>query len=346
MREIEEDELGYDRATWRRMAELDWLGLTFPESLGGAGGSLLDQYAIYLEMGRSLCPSPHLASSVIAGETILRAGSEEQRERILPALARGERIVAPALTEPDGQYGSAAVQLGAVRDGAEYRLDGAKILVPYVHEASELLVAARTSPGGDGLTLFLVEPGAPGVGVERLDNTAGYPLFAVTFDCVRAAAEAAVGPVDRGWESLEPALDRASVLQCAEIVGAGEAVLEIAVKYSLDREQFGQPIGRFQAVQYLCSDIAIDVHLTSLLARQAAWRIDVGESHRREVSIAKAQASVAAQHIVRQAHEVEAGHGFMLENDLQLFTRRAKHWEFNLGDAAYHHDAIVTACED
>ncbi|MCE2392481.1 MAG: acyl-CoA/acyl-ACP dehydrogenase [Proteobacteria bacterium] len=346
VRELEEDELGYDRGTWRRMAELDWLGLAYPESLGGAGGSLLDLYVIYLEMGRSLFPSPHLASSVIAGETLLRAGTQAQRERILPGLARGERILAPALTEPDGQYGPDAVQLAASKDGAEFRLEGDKILVPYVHEAGELLVAARTSPGQDGLTLFLVETGAPGVGVERLDNTAGYPLFAVRFDGVRVAADAVVGPVDRGWESLEPALDRASVLQCAEIVGAGEAVLEIAVKYSLDREQFGQPIGRFQAVQYLCSDIAIDVHLTSLLARQAAWRIDAGESHRREVSIAKAHASVAAQHVVRQAHEVEAGHGFMLENDLQLFTRRAKHWEFNLGDAVYHHDAIVSACED
>ena len=327
------------------MAELDWLGLTFPESLGGAGGSLLDQYVLYLEMGRALCPSPYLGSSAIAGETLLRAGSEAQKRRVLPALARGESLVAPALTEPEGGYGPASIRMSAARDGADFRLDGAKILVPYAHEAGELLVAARTSEGADGLTLFLVESGAPGVGVERLDNTAGYPLFAVTFDGARAPADAVVGPPDRGWESLQPALDRATVLQCAEVVGAGEAVLEIAVAYALDREQFGQPIGRFQAVQYLCSDIAIDVHLTSLLARQAAWRIDAGESHRREVSIAKAQASVAAQHVVRQAHEVEAGHGFMLENDLQLFTRRAKHWEFNLGDAAWHHDAIAATYE-
>jgi alkylation response protein AidB-like acyl-CoA dehydrogenase len=122
-------------------------------------------------------------------------------------------------------------------------------------------------------------------------------------------------------------------------------VLEIAVQYAKDRQQFGQPIGRFQALQYLCSDIAIAAHLSSLLARQAAWRIDVGLPHRREVSLAKAYASDAAQLMVRQAQEVLAGHAFMLENDLQLYTRRAKHWEFNLGDARWHRDAAVAAIE-
>jgi alkylation response protein AidB-like acyl-CoA dehydrogenase len=154
-----------------------------------------------------------------------------------------------------------------------------------------------------------------------------------------------VGTPDRGWSELLPVLDRATALQCAEIVGAGDRVLEIAVQYAKDRQQFGQPIGRFQAVQYLCSDIAIAVHLASLLARQAAWRIDAGLPHRREVSLAKAHASEAAQLMVRQAQEVLAGHAFMLENDLQLFTRRAKHWEFNLGDARWHRDAAVTAIE-
>jgi alkylation response protein AidB-like acyl-CoA dehydrogenase len=98
-------------------------------------------------------------------------------------------------------------------------------------------------------------------------------------------------------------------------------------------------------VQYLCSDIAIAAHLASLLARQAAWRIDAGLTHRREVSLAKAHASDAAQLMVRQAQEVLAGHAFMLENDLQLFTRRAKHWEFNLGDSRWHREAAVAAIE-
>jgi alkylation response protein AidB-like acyl-CoA dehydrogenase len=341
VRELEASELGYAPELWRRMAELDWLGLTYPERLGGAGGGLLDLYVIYVEMGRALVPTPHLASAVLAGEVLLRAGSPEQCARLLPAMARGELLVAPALLEADGELGAQAVQLAAARDGSGWRLDGAKVLVPYAHVAGQLLVAARAGGPPDGVALFLVEPGARGVGIERLDNIAGYPLFAITFDAVAVAASSAVGAPGRGWQALEPVLQRATALQCAEIVGAGEAVLDIAVSYAKDRQQFGQPIGRFQAVQYLCSDVAIDLHLTSLLARQAAWRLDAGEPAAREVALAKAQASVAAQHMVRQAHEVLAGHGFMLENDLQLYTRRAKHWEYNLGDARHHREAIA-----
>jgi alkylation response protein AidB-like acyl-CoA dehydrogenase len=345
VRELEASELGYDPEHWRRMGELDWIGFTWPERFGGAGAALLDLYPIYLEMGRALAPTPHLASAVIAGETLVRAGTDAQRARLLPGMARGEHVVAPALLEASGEWGPQAVELAARADGAGFRLDGAKILVPYAHVASEILVAARTSRMGEGVTLFLVEANASGLKCETLPNIAGYPLFALSFDGVRVRRGAVVGEVDRGWTALSPALERATTLQCAEIVGAGEHVLEIAVQYAKDRQQFGQPIGRFQAVQYLCTDIAIAVHLASLLARQAAWRIDEGLPHRREVSLAKAHASDAAQLVVRQAQEVQAGHAFMLENDLQLFTRRAKHWEFNLGDARWHRDAAVAAIE-
>jgi alkylation response protein AidB-like acyl-CoA dehydrogenase len=345
VRELEASELGYDPALWRRMGELDWIALTWPEQWGGAAGALLDLYPIYLELGCSLAPTPHLASAVIAAETLLRAGSDAQRARLLPKMAKGECVAAPALLEPRGEWGPAGIELAARRDGPGFRLDGAKILVPYAHVAAEILVAARTSPGIDGVTLFLIEPGANGVKLERLPNIAGYPLFALRLEGVRVGRDAVVGEPDRGWTALAPVLDRAAVLQCAEIVGAGDRVLEIAVQYAKDRQQFGQPIGRFQAVQYLCSDIAIAAHLSSLLARQAAWRIDAGLPHRREVSLAKAHASDSAQLMVRQAQEVLAGHAFMLENDLQLFTRRAKHWEFNLGDARWHRDAAVAAIE-
>jgi len=341
---LEESDAGYAHELWKAMAELHWVGLRYPEELGGAAGDILDQYVIQLELGRSLAPTPFLASSVIAGETVLGAGSKEQQQRLIPAMSRGELIVAPAWTEADGEYGAHAIQLTAAADpGNGYRLEGVKILVPYAHVAGQLLVAARTASGPDGVTLFLVEPDAAGVSIERLANIAGSPLFAVTLDGVAVDEEAIVGPLDGGWSALQPALARATVLQCAEIVGAGEAVLEIAVDYAREREQFGEPIGRFQAVQYLCSDIAIDLHLTSLLARQAAWRLDTGRPHAREVALAKAQASEAAQHMVRQAHEVLAGHGFMVETDLQLYTRRAKHWEFNLGDTAEQFEAAVAA---
>ncbi|MEE9286142.1 MAG: acyl-CoA dehydrogenase family protein, partial [Dehalococcoidia bacterium] len=264
VRDLEESELGYSTELWKQMADLDWLGITFPQRYGGSEGSLLDLYVIYQALGRTLTPSPHMAC-FLAGETLLRGGSEEQQERTLPAIARGDLVVAPALMEASGVYGAQGIELDAARDGGGRRLNGVKLLVPYAHVAGYVRCAARTRRDADdthGITLFLLDARADGLSIEPLQNIAGYKLFAVTFRDVEAPDSAVVGAVDEGWAPLSAALDRAAVLQCAEIVGAAEAVLDMAVNYAKERVQFGRPIGQYQAVQYLCSDIAIDMHLT------------------------------------------------------------------------------------
>ena len=263
----------------------------------------------------------------------------------MPKIAAGEVVVTPAFMEPAGEYGPAGIQLRATASPNGYTLNGAKILAPYAQVAQHLLVAARTGDAAEAITLFLVDPHAQGIAIERMDNIAGYPLFAITIDNVSVDAANVVGEVDGGWSAMAPVLNRAVVLQCAEIVGAGERVMELAVGYAKDRVQFGRPIGQYQAVQYLCSDIAIGMHVTSLLSREAAWLIDEGEPSAKHVSIAKGYASGAIQLIVHQGQEVHAGVAFMLEHDMQLYTRRAKHWEFNLGDAAYHYEKIAEALE-
>jgi alkylation response protein AidB-like acyl-CoA dehydrogenase len=343
VRQLEEDPLGYQPELWTEMAGLDWLSLTWPESLGGSGASLLDLYPIYQEFGRNLVPSPHLTSAVIAGEVLCREA--EPRTELLAAMAAGEAVVSVALTEADGSFGPDAVGLPARLDIDGYRLSGVKLLVPYAHVARHLLVVTRTGAGPDGVTLFLVDPGAPGVHVERTANTANWPLCAVTFDDVVVPAEAVVGQVGHGWSILDPVLQRAMVLRNAEVIGAGQRLLELAVEYALNRQQFGTPIGKFQAVQYLCTDIAIDTHLATLFTRQAAWRLDEGLPARREVALAKAHGSRTAQRVVHRTHEVFAGVAFMMESDVQLYTRRAKHWEFDLGDARYHDDVVAAGLE-
>lgn len=333
VRELEESADGYSPGLWREMARLGWLGLGHP----GTGSGLADLVALYAEMGRALVPSPHLPSAVVAAHALLAAGG---RGALLDAMAAGEAIVVPALAEESGEYDPDAVAVRARPDGTGYRLSGAKLLVPFAHAASRLLVAARTP---EGVTLLLADPAS--CSMERLPNIAGYPLFAVAFDDAPVPADALVGEPGRGHALLAPALDRAAVLRCAEIAGAGGALLEATVRYAREREQFGQPIGRFQAVQYLCSDIAIDGHLTLLLARQAAWALDQGRPARREVAAAKAYGGRAAQRVVHCAHEVHAGMAFMLESDVQLFTRRAKHWEYDLGRTPQNDDDLVTALQ-
>lgn len=327
------------RELWRGMAELGWLGMGLPEAYGGLGCSFLDSYALSLELGRSLAPVPYL-ETVLAGELVAALGDERQKRELLPALGEGRLILAPAIMEPDGVYGEAGITLAARRAGEGFVLDGAKTLVAYAGAAGRLICAARAEAG---VSLFLVDPQAAGVRLEPTPNIAELPLYAVVLDQVAVAADARLGPPGEAWPALQAAIMKAAVLQSAMVVGAGERVLEMTADYARTRVQFGEPIGRHQAVQYLVTDIAMHAHNTGLLALHAAWRIAAGEPFLREAAFAKAAASRAAHAMTFASHEVHAGIGFMVDYDLQLFTRRGKHWEFDLGDARWCLEQAVTA---
>jgi alkylation response protein AidB-like acyl-CoA dehydrogenase len=340
VRELEGSLAGYAAPMWQEMADLDWLRLGHPESSGGAGGGLLDLVMLYLEMGRSLAPTPHLPAAVISASLLTAADGPAGRQLREQVLA-GQAVVVPAITEESGDAGPAGIGLRATSGLGGYRLHGTKLLVPFAHSASHVIVAVRTAGGADGITLFLLESGSPGLTAQRLPNIAGYPLYALTFDSVLASGEAVLGQADQGWALLGPILDRAAVLRAAEIAGAGERLLELSVAYAHTRVQFGKPIGQYQAVQYLCSDIAIAAHLSLLFVLHAAGRADGGLSWQREAVMAKARASRAARLIARSAQDVYAGVAFMLESDIQLYTRRLKHWELDLGDDRFHRERIT-----
>jgi len=345
VRDILDGTLGYSPDMWREMAGLGWLGITYPEAYGGTGGRFLDLYPIYEEMGRFLVPSPHLDTVVVAGETVLRAGTEAQKEELLPSIAAGDRIVSLAIHEPDGSFGPGGIGCSATPRGSDHVVTGTKLLVGYAPSASSFLCVTRTGGGSgpDGVSLFLLDAHASGVSWTALPNIAGNALYAVTFDDVSAPAESLVGELGNGWAPLSAAMTRGAVLQTATIVGAGRSVLEMTAEYAKDREQFGNPIGKYQAVQYMVTDVLIDLHRADLLARQAAFRIDAGKSYEREAAMAAAFGKQAAAHLHRQAHEVHAGVAFILEHDLTLFSRRSKFWENNLGDARYHRELLASA---
>jgi alkylation response protein AidB-like acyl-CoA dehydrogenase len=348
IRELETSAEGFSADVWHEMAALDWLGLGFPEESGGSGGSMLELIVLYQELGRSLAPAPHLESAVICGGALHAAGTTAARD-VLTKIWTGESIVTPAITEADGALGSESIDLSAVGspDGG-FRLDGEKLLVAYANSASQLLVAARTGsaePGRSGITLLLVPTVSFGITLTRLPNSAGFPLYAVTFSGVHVTADAVIGPIGSGWELLSPILDKAAVLRAAQIHGAAERLLEYAVDYSQQRSQFGKPIGQYQAVQYLCSDIAINAHLTGLHTRYAAGVIDAGLPAAKAVSEAKTQANLTARLAPERTHAVHAGIAFMLDFDVQLYTRRCRHWELDLGDDRYHRERIARELE-
>jgi alkylation response protein AidB-like acyl-CoA dehydrogenase len=346
VRELENAAPGYDRALWQEMADRGWLGLTLPEAHGGGGGGLLDVLPLHEELGRFLVPSPLLDTVAVAGDLVARVGTEDQRRQVLPAMAAGRCIVSGALVEPDGSFGPRGVATSAVRRGQDFVLNGVKLLVGFAPDAEFLLCAARTGAGSasrDGLTVFLVETPTAGIRCAPLPNIAGSALYEVGFDDVVVPESGVVGEVGSGWEQLSVSATKAGVLQTATIVGAARAVLAMTNRYAKEREQFGSPIGQYQAVQYMVTDVLIDLHAIDLLARQAAYCIDAGKPFAREAAIAIAHGKKAAAHLHRQAHEVHAGAGFMRDHDLNLFSRRSKFWENNLGDARYHQEQITRA---
>jgi alkylation response protein AidB-like acyl-CoA dehydrogenase len=347
VRDVERGGLGYSPDLWQEMATRGWLATTYPAEYGGAGGGFLDLYPLYEEMGRFLVSSPHFDTVAVAGETILAVGTGEQRSRYLPAIAAGTCIVSPAILEGDGSFGPAGVACAVRQEGGGFVVSGTKLLVGFAPSADAFLCAVRTSgdTGADGISLLLVDADSRGVSWTPIPNIAGNALYAVAFDNVAVPGENLVGDVDRGWAPLSAVTTKAAVLQTATIVGAGKAVLDMTNEYAKVREQFGKPIGAYQAVQYLVTDILIDVHRAELLAKQAAFRIDSGKTYEREAAIAVAFGKRAAAHLHRQAHEVHAGIGFMVEHDLNLYSRRAKFWENNLGDARYYQEMLARALQ-
>jgi len=346
VRAWEDSEAGFAPELWAEMATLGWLRLGHPESAGGVGGGALELSVIYQAMGRTLAPVPHLESAVI-GAGVLAAADTPVARDLLEPIMDGTSIITPALAEEDTGFGPESITMpGTLEADGALRLAGSKILVGYANSASQLIVAARTAPPSEaasGITLALVDSAAPGVELTRLPNLAGYPLYATTFDSVRVGPHALLGRAHAGWELLEPVLDRAAVLRAAQIQGAAERLLELSVDYAERRTQFGEAIGRYQAVQYLCSDIAINTHLTSLMVRYAAGLLDAGLPAAKAVSQAKAQASLTARLAPERAHAVHAGIAFILDCDVQLFTRRCRHWELDIGDERYHRERIADA---
>lgn len=343
VREVEGGPVGYLPDLWRELADLGWVGLAFPAGYGGSDGRFLDLLPLYEEMGRFLVPSPHLDTVGVAADVILSAGSEAQKQRVLPAIAAGRCLISVATIEPTGVFEPTGIMASSEQQDDRFLISGTKLLVGLAAAADYFLVTARTAERGpgDGVTLFLVDAKATGITSTPIRNIAGAALSELAFDQVEVSTTDVIGEVHEGWPVFSRSATKAAVLQTASIIGGARAVLDMTNQYAKDREQFGKPIGAYQAVQYMVSDILIAMHSADLLVRQAAYRIDAGLPFEREAAMAIAYGKKAAAHLHRQAHEVHAGMGFMLEHDLQLFSRRSKFWENNLGDARHYQEELA-----
>ena len=339
VREMERDEKGYSPDLWQKMADLGWMGLPFPEQCGGWGGSFLDLAVLMEEMGRACLPGPFMASVVLAGLTILEAGSDAQKEQYLTAIAKGD-IFTLALTEPNGGYDAASIHTKATVHGDDFVITGTKFYVPDAHVASHLLVLARTKD--DGLSLFLVDAKSHGIKCTPLKTIGSDKQCEVIFDNVRVPKANLVGEINHGWPAVQKTLQLAAVAKCAEMVGAAQQVLEMTVAYAKERIQFDKPIGSFQAIQHHCANMLIDIDGMRMLTYEAAWLLSAGLPADKEVAMAKAWVSDAIVRVAKLGHQVHGGVGYTIDHDLQLYYRRGRAAASLFGDANYHREMIAS----
>jgi alkylation response protein AidB-like acyl-CoA dehydrogenase len=322
------------------MAELGWLGIHVPEEYGGAGAGLEELAIVLEECAAAALPSPLFATVVEAGALLFLAGDEEVRRRWLPQVIGGETLLTVALQEPGLELGPTGVQARAVPQGEGYRLQGAKLFVAYAEAADQILCVARTGEAPEALSLLLVPRGAAGVHFTRLRTSNEDPQYAVDFVGVELPGSALVGAKDGAWPAVEEMLNRAAVLKCAEMAGLGQRALELTLEYVAQRVQFGQPLGKFQAVQHHCADMYRVLEQTRILAAQALWRLSNRKSATREVSLAKIKASEGIPWLLRMAHQLHGGVGYDANYPLATLYRRSIAAQGACGSARWHRQRL------
>jgi len=339
VRAMMDDPQGYAEPLWGEMAKLGWLGLPFPEEQGGAGLGLVELALVIEEMGRAAYPGPFFATVVLGGLGLMLGGSAAQKDKWLSAIAAGKARATAALLEEDLDWDPAATATTAVKSGAGWTLSGLKRFVPWAHAADVVLVPAR-SP--EGLSLFLVDPKSAGVtlkpmiGIDLANRWSEMRL-----DKVAVGAEAILGPPGTAGPLLDSLLRRAAVMSSAEMLGAARRCLDMSVEYVKVREQFGQPIGSFQAIRHRCAEMLLEAENAHAAVYYASWALTAGaEDAAVASSICKAYVSDAARKVCADAIQVHGGIGFTWEYDLHLYMKRAKALEPLFGDTEYHRELI------
>ena len=347
VRQLMETESAYDPGLWKKIAELGWTSLGIPEAYGGFGG-FLDLVVVLEEAGRHLLPGPFFSTMGLAVPVLIEAGTESQKKEALTAIAAGEARATVALTEPSGRWDAEGIALQAQKSGSGWRLDGVKLFVPDAEVADYTAVAARTRGAGDeGVTLFLVKGRPEGMTVKPLktmDQTRQW--YEVRFAGVTLAEDTVMGAPDRGWPPLKRAMEWSTAAICAEMVGGAQQVLDSSVEYAKTRQQFGKPIGIYQAVSHKLADMLLEIESARSATYYAAWAVDADASDRPlAASIAKAYTSDAYRRAAGNGIQVHGGIGFTWEHPMHLYFKRAKASEVTLGDATYHRELVAQALD-
>ena len=308
------------------LAELGWLGVCLPEEYGGAGGGLADACVFLEEIAHGMVPAGGFVTTVITAKAYERFGTEEQKRRVLGGAAGGT-ILSIAMSEPGAgsDVGALRCRAGRAPDGT-WLVNGQKTWISNAHIAEAMLLVARTS--GDkhkGLTMFHVPMNTPGVEVRGIETMGGREVNDVFLTDVRLPADAVVGEVDQGWRQLMAGLNNERLFLAATMLGLARRAFDDAVAYVADREQFGRPVGSFQALRHRVADLATEIECTRLLVRDVAADCDAAPARvfPREASMAKLKATETAKRVALECMQMMGGYGYATEYGMERHLRAA-----------------------
>ena len=333
IRELLDSELGFEESDWKEMVELGWTGLALPEEHGGQGLGIVELAAVFEEMGYALAPGPLLSNTVV-GLALALNGSEDQKSEYLAPLASGEKRGTPALIDAGSAATIGEFEMEAEAGSGGVSLNGEKILVMDAEAADFLLVAT-----GDGKR-HIVDTEASGLSIEAEDSIDPTRRFySIRFEGVEVPAEQTLPAKGEDYFRV---FHRVCVAISAELTGIAQRTMEMAVDYAKERQQFGRPIGSYQAVSHRCAQMLLETEGARSATYYAAWAADASpDDLQLAASMAKAYASDAGWRVPDQSLQVHGGIGFTWEHDLHFFLKRARVDASMFGDSHWHRERVA-----
>ncbi len=340
VRKVMASEDGAASELYAHIAKLGWCGLIIPEKFGGAGLAMLDMAVLLEEQGYAAMPGPFLFSSVLAASALKEFGTEELRQKWLPALAEGKAVGTIAIAEEDDGIEPASIRTRATRNGEEVVISGRKMFVPYAHIADFIIIAARNGHALDDVRFYLIDSKSAGVEIKLLKSLdLTRRVCAVELKDVRVNANL---ELQGGASAFRRMIDIASVAVAADSIGGTERALEMAVEYSKVREQFGKPIGSFQALKHAAAEIVSELEPARALLWYAAYTLDAEpKAAPRAAAMAKARLSEVYSRTTDKAVLMHGGIGFTWEHDIHLWFKRSRFDESYFGSPPYHRERVA-----
>lgn len=333
---------GYDTKVWQEMVEAGWTSLIIPEKYGGLSYGFVGLGQVLEETGRTLTASPLISTALLGATTLILAGSQNQKETLLPQIAEGKLVLAMALEESN-QHNPSRIQMTAEDEGDKYLLNGKKLFVLDGHIANKFIVVARIQGGShEGISLFLVDSNAEGVSITKRTMMDSRNAATVSFKNVEVAASDVIGDEGRGFVVLEKVLDIARIGLSAEMLGTVSEAFERTIAYLKQRQQFGVPIGVFQGLQHRAAQMYNEVELCKSLVIKALQAVDANDKNlARTASLTKAKLGETIKLVTNEAVQMFGGIGMTDDEEIGFFLKRARVAQHTFGDSNYHLDRFA-----